>query len=304
MASVAEHPVDAGHAAAQRGDWTLARMSYEAALGGERHADALDGLGWVGWWTSDPDLCLGHREAAFRAYSAAGERGRAAEVAGWLADDHLEFRGDDAVARGWIAQARRAAEGLPDGPVHAWVDLHEAYQLHAVDNDSPAAVELAARAERIGRAHGIPDLEAIGLAQGGLARVAAGDVQAGLRSLDAAAALVMAADLQRQVTTAWALCMMLAACARLGDVARAEQWCERLKSFAERYDGRHLLASCRTSYGSVLTTGGQWHTAETELTAAVGDLAATRAGMAAGGAGAAGRAAGAPGPRHGGARAL
>ena len=281
MTSVTEHPVDAGHAALDRGDWPSARASFEAGLDGERHAEALDGLAWVGWWESDAQLCLGSREAAFRAYGGTGAQ--AAEAAGWLATDQLEFRGDDAVAKGWVAQAHRALDDVREGPSHAWVLLHEAYILHAVDNDSGRAAELARRATAIGREHGVTDVEAIGLATGGLALVAVGDVQAGLRSLDAAVALVTTADLERQVTVAWALCMMLSACARLGDVPRAEQWSARMKEFAERYDSRHLLGSCRVSYGHVMSTGGHWQTAEAELTAAVDDLSATRAGMASGG---------------------
>jgi hypothetical protein len=201
-------------------------------------------------------------------------------AAAWLATDLMEFRGDDALARGWITQARRSLEGLREGPEHGWVALQEAYLEHAFDHHEHRALELGLDAQRIGREHGVPDLEAIGLAQAGLALVAAGDAQAGLRSLDAAAAITLTGDLQEPVSTAWALCMMLAACARLGDVPRAEQWCRALKAFAERYDGRHLLGTCRTSYGCVHTTGGNWGLAETELTAAVGDLTATRAGLA------------------------
>ena len=52
------------------------------------------------------------RERAYRAYRAEGDAGGAGRVAAWLASDHLEFRGDDAVARGWLERGHRLLDDV------------------------------------------------------------------------------------------------------------------------------------------------------------------------------------------------
>jgi ATP/maltotriose-dependent transcriptional regulator MalT len=48
----------------------------------------------------------------------------------------------------------------------------------------------------------------------------------------------------------------------------------------ERLNGRHLIGVCRSAYGNVLASRGEWPAAETELLAALTDLEAMRPGMA------------------------
>jgi DNA-binding NarL/FixJ family response regulator len=69
----------------------------------------------------------------------------------------------------------------------------------------------------------------------------------------------------------------------VGDFPRATQWCTRVSSIAERWGAQQMCGICRSAYGNVLATNGDWAAAELELTAAVGDLEAARPGMAAGG---------------------
>ena len=42
------------------------------------------------------------RECAYRGYRRAAEVCGAARMAMWLASDHLDFRGDDALASAWL----------------------------------------------------------------------------------------------------------------------------------------------------------------------------------------------------------
>ena len=78
-----------------------------------------------------PELTLHAREEAYRAYRAEGDRAGAGRVAAWLAADYLEFRGEDAIARGWLERAHRMLDGLPEGADHGWLALHEGSSLSA-----------------------------------------------------------------------------------------------------------------------------------------------------------------------------
>jgi DNA-binding NarL/FixJ family response regulator len=284
-------PLAAGRDALARGAWEEARTAFEVALepgadgGGQaasHEAAALEGLGWAGWWLADERLTIESRERAYRAFRAAGEGGAAARVAAWLAADYREFRGEGSVGRGWLGRAHNAIAGLPESADHGWVVLIDADFALNFDADVARAERLSLEAAELGRRVGVPDLEAVGLAQAGIATVVQGRVEEGMRRLDEASVIAASEDLQLPVSASWALCCLISACDGVGDFPRAAQWCATMRQFTERWGGRQILGVCRSAYGRVLAVNGDWPAAEAELTAAVDDLSA-RPGIASGG---------------------
>jgi hypothetical protein len=159
-----------------------ARLWFEEALAGGETPEALEGLGWAGYFLDDDSLTFDARERAYRLYRERGDRGSAARVAAWLAADCLEFRGESAVANGWLQRAHALVDDLEPGPDHGWLAVHEA--LIIIDEDPPTAGTLAAQAVRLGRRFGVPELEMVGLGLEGRALVSEGDLAAGMRCLD------------------------------------------------------------------------------------------------------------------------
>jgi DNA-binding NarL/FixJ family response regulator len=272
--------ITTGARALARGDWAAARDAYAAA--GEA-PEASEGLGWAGWWLSDEALTLRARENAYRGYRSAGDDAAAGRVAAWLASDYREFRGEDAVGRGWLERAHRLIDPLPESADHGWLALNEGSFALNVAGDPEEAARLARFAARLGRELGVADLEAVGLAQEGIADVACGRVPEGMRRLDEASAIAAAEELQLPLSHGWALCYLIAACDGVGDFPRATQWCEVMRDVADRWSGRQLIGVCRSTYGRVLATSGDWARGEGELVAAVEDMAASRPGQASGG---------------------
>jgi LuxR family maltose regulon positive regulatory protein len=158
----------AGSDALRRGAWEEARARFEAALENEETGEAWEGLGWAGWWLHDPDLTMRARECAYRAHRGAGDRAGNGRVAAWLASDYLEFRGEDAVARGWLERSHRMLDELPEGEEHGWLALNEGAYAADVGGDLERSAALAARATALGRKLGVADLEAVGLALEGI----------------------------------------------------------------------------------------------------------------------------------------
>ena len=204
-------------------------------------------------------------------------------MAAWLSTDFREFRGEDAVARGWLVRAHRLLDPLPESADHGWLALNEGSFALNVELDAERAAELARFAARLGRELGVADLEAVGLALDGIAEVIGGRVAEGMRRLDEASAIAAAEELRFPLSQGWALCYLIAACDGVGDFPRATQWCMVMREVAERWGARQLVGVCRSTYGRVLATSGDWVRAEDELVAAVADLEATRPGQASGG---------------------
>jgi LuxR family maltose regulon positive regulatory protein len=272
-------PLDAGRAALRSGEWPEARRAFEEALAIEETPEALEGLGLASWWLDQGDEVFSARERAYRIYREHGDGVAAARVAVWLAWDTAAFRGEHAIANGWLEQAHRLLENRPDAPEHAWLALRRGIFALLDDGEPDTAAQLASEAIRIGTALGHVDLEMVGRALHGFASVTAGSVAEGLRELDGVNAAVLAGEMRDRVLIGLACCYLIAACERIRDFERASQWCERLKVFCETWGFRPLLAVCRTQYASVCMWRGAWAEAERELTSASEELAAARPAM-------------------------
>ena len=73
-----EELLAAGRAALAAGDWSLARRSFEAALGLEEAAEALAGLSDALWWLGESEAAVRSGERAYAPSVASGRRpGRA-----------------------------------------------------------------------------------------------------------------------------------------------------------------------------------------------------------------------------------
>lgn len=116
----------AGWDALGRGDWEAARGCFERAAAAEETPEALEGLGWAGHALDDERLTFDARERAYRIYRERGDAQSAGRVAAWLAADSLEFRGEPAVANGWLQRAHSLLDDLEPCPDHGWLALHEA----------------------------------------------------------------------------------------------------------------------------------------------------------------------------------
>src|SRR5690349_18342454 len=220
-------------------------------------------------------LTFESREGAYRLYVERGDKSSAARVASYLAADHLMFRGEPAVANGWLQRAHSLIDDLEPCVDHGWLAIHEGHIAVSLDEDTAKARQLAARAVELGRMFGTPELEMLGLGLEGRALVSDGELAEGMGRLDEATTVALAGEARLLYCVAWACCYLISACERVRDFDRAAQWCERVGEFCSQHD-IFLLNTCRAHYATVLSWQGRWDEAENQLTAAVGGLQAGR----------------------------
>lgn len=266
----------AGTAALERGAWDEARTHLQASIAFRETPEALERLGLAAWWLDDAALTFDARERAFRLYREHDDPRGAARVALWLTWDCLAFRGDTAVAAGWLERARRLLAGHEHTPEFGWLLLRDGEVALFRGHDTATAKEAGIKAAALGRSTGDRGLEFTGLALEGLARVSAGDVEAGMRCLDEATAAATAGEVKELHTVGVVCCWQIFACERVRDYDRAAQWCARVREFSKRWRLRPLSAICRTQYAGVLIWRGEWAAAEQELETATRDFEAAR----------------------------
>jgi LuxR family transcriptional regulator, maltose regulon positive regulatory protein len=197
--------VERGRQALARGGWEEARACFEEALEGSQSAEAWEGLSWAAWWLEDGVRAIEARERAYGLYREAGDLRGAARVAIWLANDHIDFRGEEAVAQGWFARCERILEGLEPSPEHGWLAaLQGAMALE--EGDTAAARRLGSQARELGRAWKLTDLEMVGVATEGLALVSEGTLERGMRCLDEATAAALGGEYEELQPVCWTCC--------------------------------------------------------------------------------------------------
>jgi LuxR family transcriptional regulator, maltose regulon positive regulatory protein len=259
--------LQAGRAALAEGDWEEARRCFEAARQDADSAEAHEGLGMACWWLEDYPSCIDARECAYRLYRSRGDESAAARMAIWLCHDYADYRGETAVANGWLRRAERLLNGLPLSPEHALLaHIHAHYALMS-QRDPAAARRHSAEAAEIARKVGPADMEMLGVALEGLAMVTEGEVAQGMSRLDEATAAAMAGELSDPTMIGTACCYLIRACEQVHDYDRAAQWCERVREFSRRWKFNGLFSACRIQYAGLLTIRGNWAEAEQEIEA-------------------------------------
>jgi ATP/maltotriose-dependent transcriptional regulator MalT len=274
--TVSNELIQAGKDLLKRGQWEKARTVFEQALRTRESAEALEGLGAACSWLNDGTATIEARESAFRLYREAGNNKSAARVATWLATDYAEFRGEPAVANGWLQHARRLVEGMEPCEEQGFaLGAAAAVKLFA-EQDIPGALQLAAEARGIAETIRSADGLLMAGALEGLALVNQGNVREGMRLLDEATATAFGGECKDLYLIGSACCCLITACERVRDFDRAGQWCTHVKEFCRRWRIGSLLAVCRTQYSSVLISRGEWYEAEEELTLATEELTERR----------------------------
>jgi LuxR family transcriptional regulator, maltose regulon positive regulatory protein len=258
-----------GYAALRVGRAEEARAIFMAAVADNGSAEAHEGLSWAALALDDGASTIAARKAAYRLYRAADEPVAAARMAMWLAKDHDDFRGEAALANGWLARARRLLEDQPIAPEHGWLPILESWGTTASERDPEAVAEGARQAIAVARACGDRDLELLGIGFEGLALVDAGRVAEGMARLDEAAAAATAGEFDDPLWALVVFCLLIFACARVCDFARAAEWCATMREEADRMRHTGSQGICRAHYGAVLTHCGDWKGAEEALAEAV-----------------------------------
>ena len=264
--------LEAGQAALRRGAWQAARAQFEAALAEDETPAAFLGLGIAAAAQLDAATTLEAHERGYRLARSVGDDRSAARLALELAVDCMYFRGP-AEAGGWVERASHLLEHVPLGEEHGMLTYIRASSALNGMHDPATARALTAEGLAIARDIDYVPGEMLFLALDGLALVAAGEVEEGMRHLDEATVAAIAGEVEDARFVELICCHLIDACKRVRDFDRAGEWCRRVEEIATRLDDAVIFTMCRNYYGEVLVWRGAWNEAEVALAAASRDLA-------------------------------
>lgn len=226
--------------------WTDAKVAFEAALAENESAEALEGLGVAAFWLDDATTAITARERSCALFRECGDAEGAARLAAGIADAILMFRGEPAVAAGWLQRGRSALADHPDSPVLSWIDVLDAFISMAYERNVDRALEIGEAA--VDRARQLGDVETEMLARCvlGVVLVSAGRFADGMRMQDEAAAAVLAGDVRNPEVAGNICCALVTASVRMRDFDRLAQWSRHVMELSGRWSNRAMFSYPRT----------------------------------------------------------
>lgn len=259
------------HEAYARGDW-------DAAIAALRQVDDVEGLTaadlqlWAhaAQCAGRPHDAVPPLERAVAAYSARGDRRRAAWVAILLAQLRMEWR-EPALARGWYQRAVRLLEGEPPCRERGYLDLLGA-RMALRESELETCLQLSEQARETGARFGDADLEGLGLVHVGEAKLFLGRIREGIDALDEAAVSVVASGL-----SPWAgglvYCGVIYCCMTRADWPRAGEWTKQYTRWSSDKGVAAYPGLCRLHRAEVLSVRGSLREAEAEARGTIDMLA-------------------------------
>ncbi len=248
--------LEAARAAVERREWPQAYETLRAADPSELTATDLVGLADAAWWMSEHDESIAARQRAYAAFVEQGDDPAAAYVAARLCIEHA-LRGEPSVGAGWLMQAMRCLGDRLDCVEYGFVTMIRA-NVSRFSGNLPEAIELSREATRIGQRFKDRDLVAMAIHSEGMARVAAGEIDAGLALLDEAMASVLTGGLDPYFTGA-IYCNVIGACLGIADVRRAGEWTEASLTWCESLPpGAPYPDMCRANRAELARLSGEW----------------------------------------------
>ena len=204
---------------------------------------------------------------AHRAYLDAGEPLAAARCAGWLGAI-LELNGEAGPGAGWLSRAERIIEReCVDCPERGFLILMSAFE-YADAGEPDAMLSTATQAFEIAERFGDANIAATALALQGRARLARGEIKAGLAMLDEAMVSVTSDELL-PVVTGLIYCNVIDACQEVYDLRRSQEWTSALTRWCDgQPDLVPYAGQCLVHRSELLQLRGEWPRALDEATRA------------------------------------
>ena len=214
----------------------------------------------------DLDGFVAHLSTAVRQATAAGDLRRASLACARLGEAYASGMGNRVAARPWFTRAVRLLADEEPCVEQGWAALAPM----GCDVEDPAVLlERAHFALDLARRFGEVDLEVKALADGGLAKVYAGDLDDGMAMLDEAMALACGGAGSKNDAAAKSVCSFYTACSYTADFARAASWNDafRRRGILGPSPGPQAFISshCESVHSTLLCQIGRWGEAEEVL---------------------------------------
>jgi class 3 adenylate cyclase len=249
------------------------RRAYDllSVVAGDRglEPEDLERLAKAAYWTGRAYESISRFEAAYAAYVERGDHARAALCALTLRRQYITML-HDSVAAGWLTQAERLLDGVPESISHGYLAIAHADVARARRDFAQAfahvnsALAIAARLKA-------RNLHAWALMRRGMFLLDEGRVEEARRLLEEMAASAAAGELG-VFTTGAIFSNVMIMCRDAADYRRGREWADVAMRWCERQAITGFPGVCRIHRSEILCMLGELHEAKRESERACAEL--------------------------------
>lgn len=261
-----------GRQALSAGEWDKAKKLLTEEAAARESAELYEDLASACWWLNEASSVFEYRLKAYNLFLEKNDKYGASRIAGLIGLDYLDFKGEYAVANGWLRRAENLLEGLESSRELILIKIMKARLLFLFEKNIDLALKLTEESLELSKSLNNLEGEMLAEASKGFMLVNKGNISEGMQLLDEATLLALTSETGDIHKVTIACCLLIDACEQIRDYERAGQWCSKVKEICKRWNHRAMFAVCRTQYATVLVWKGNWPEAERELLSASTEL--------------------------------
>jgi DNA-binding CsgD family transcriptional regulator len=261
-----------GRQALSTGQWEKAKELLDTAREEGESAEVYEELGWASWWLNDAAGVFENRLKAYSLFLENNDKLGASRNASWIGVDYIEFKGEFAVASGWLQRAESLLEGIPDSWELSLIKILKARWAFQAEKNTELAFKLIDESMALSKSLNYVEGEMLAEALKGFILVVEGKIAEGMPLLDEATLLASTSEKGDIKITTITCCFLIDACERIRDYERASQWCNNVKEMCKQWRFKAMFANCKMKYAGVLIWKGEWQEAENEFLSAANEL--------------------------------
>ncbi len=261
-----------GRQALATGEWEKAKELLDNALKEDESAEVYEELGWVNWWLNDAQSVFESRLKAYNLFLKSNNKLGASRNASWIGVDYIEFKGEFAVASGWLQRAESLLQGMPNSWELGLIKILKARWAFQAEKNIELAFKLIDESMALSKSLNYIEGEMLAEALKGFILVVEGKISEGMPLLDEATLLASTSEKGDIKITTITCCFLIDACERIRDYERASQWCNNVKEMCKQWRYKAMFANCRMKYAGLLIWKGDWKEAEDEFLSAANEL--------------------------------
>jgi ATP/maltotriose-dependent transcriptional regulator MalT len=261
-----------GRQALSTGQWEKAKELLDTAREEGESAEVYEELGWASWWLNDAAGVFENRLKAYSLFLENNDKLGASRNASWIGVDYIEFKGEFAVASGWLQRAESLLEGIPDSWELSLIKILKARWAFQAEKNTELAFKLIDESMALSKSLNYVEGEMLAEALKGFILVVEGKIAEGMPLLDEATLLASTSEKGDIKITTITCCFLIDACERIRDYERASQWCNNVKEMCKQWRFKAMFANCKMKYAGVLIWKGEWQESENEFLSAANEL--------------------------------
>ncbi|MGE5797861.1 MAG: hypothetical protein ACM34N_13830, partial [Ignavibacteria bacterium] len=183
-----------GRQALSAGECDKAKKLLTEEAAARESGELYEDLASACWWLNEASSVFEYRLKAYNLFLEKNDKYGASRIAGLIGLDYLDFKGEYAVANGWLRRAENLLEGLESSRELILIKIMKARLLFLFEKNIDLALKLTEESLELSKSLNNLEGEMLAEASKGFMLVNKGNISEGMQLLDEATLLALTSE--------------------------------------------------------------------------------------------------------------